>query len=63
MVLARVRELLDGGPDTVRIVVLPRDNAYGPLVGSRVCEIPTWFDAEAIEEALAAGSLDGRELR
>jgi hypothetical protein len=60
--LARVRALLDGGPDTVRIVVLPHGN-YGPLEGSRVCEIPSWFDAEAIEEAPEAGSLDGRELR
>ncbi|MBS1895594.1 MAG: hypothetical protein JST59_30205 [Actinobacteria bacterium] len=61
--IAHVRALLDGEPDTVRIVVLPDGETYGPLEGSRVCEIPSWFDAEAIEEALAAGSLDGRELR
>lgn len=61
-VLARVKAVLDGEPDTVRIVVLPH-GSYGPLEGSRVCEIPSWFDAEAIEEALEAGPLDGRELR
>ena len=62
-VIARVRAILDGEPDTVRIVVLADGETYGPLQGSRVCEIPSWFDAEAIEEALRAGSLDGRELR
>ncbi len=62
-VIARVKAVLDGEPHTVRILVLADGETYGPLEGSRVCEIPSWFDAEAIEEALSAGSLDGRGLR
>ncbi|HVX32803.1 MAG TPA: hypothetical protein VHA80_06635 [Solirubrobacterales bacterium] len=63
LLVAAVRSVLDGGPGTLRIVVLPDGETYGPLEGSRVCEIPSWFDAEAIEEALAQGSLEGREPR
>jgi hypothetical protein len=63
LVIARVVALLDGGPDTVRIVVLPDGETWGALDGTRVCEVPSPFDAAAIDEALAAGSLDGRELR
>lgn len=63
LVIARVVALLDGGPDTVRIVVLPDGQTYGPLIGTRVYEVPSSADAEAIEEALASGTLEGRELR
>jgi hypothetical protein len=63
LAIARVRALLDGEPDTVRIVVLADGETWGALDGTHVCEVPSWFGAEAIEEALAAGTLDGRELR
>jgi hypothetical protein len=63
LVIARVKALLDGEPDTRRIVVLLDGETYGPLEGSRVCEVPVSFDADAIEDALASGTLDGRDLR
>lgn len=62
-VLARVAAVLHGEPDAVRIVVLPDGETYGPLLGSRVYEIPPGIEAQQIEDALAEGSLDGSDLR
>lgn len=63
LVIARVRALLDGRPDMVRIVVLPDGRTWGSLDGTRVCEVPSSFGFEEIDEAVAAGTLGGRELR
>jgi hypothetical protein len=62
-VLARVKAVFDGEPDKVRIVILPDGETWGALDGSRVCEAPSSFGVEAIDEAVAAGQLDGRGLR
>jgi hypothetical protein len=53
----------DGAPETHRIVVLHDGETYGPLLGSKVCDVPPDFDDEQIEEALAEGSLTEHELR
>ncbi|MGD9734962.1 MAG: hypothetical protein AB7V58_05045 [Solirubrobacterales bacterium] len=47
---------------TALIVILDDGETYGPLVGSRAYEVPSWFDGEAIEEALEGGSPAGRAL-
>jgi hypothetical protein len=62
-VLARVVAVLDGEPDTDRIVVLPDGETYGPLIGSKVCEVPSDRDCRQVEVALVEGSLRERELR
>jgi hypothetical protein len=62
LVIARVRAVLDGEPDTVRTVLLPHGGTV-PLTECSVYEVQAAWSEDEIRKAIKDGSLDGRELR